>query len=182
MGHGRLLLDDKMARRGGQIEKEIRHLREEIQNLATRKNTIEQVAESESVPSSLIKYMTEERERTNKLLASIMEKVNALQKELDTLYGGEAQEQQYAEQLQDSREIPLSELDTKILNFVQLKGMVCADDVRTFMKYNGRNAACARLNKLHKDGLVDRIQLGHKVYYKYDAGKTTNTLIISPPQ
>ena len=111
-----------------------------------------------------------------------MEKVNGLQKELDTLYSGEEQGQQYAEQLQESREIPLSELDTKILNFIQLKGMVCADDVRIFMKYNGRNAACARLNKLHKDGLVDRIQLGHKVYYKYDAGKTTNTLIISPPQ
>ena len=60
--------------------------------------------------------------------------------------------------------------------------MVCADEVKTLMGYKGRNAACTRLNKLYKDGLLDRYQLGHKVYYKYDAGKTTNTLIISPPQ
>jgi predicted transcriptional regulator of viral defense system len=80
--------------------------------------------------------------------------------------------------------VPLSDIDAKIINFVQVQhnGMVCADEVREFMGYKGNNAACARLNKLYKDGLLDRFQLGHKVYYKFDAGKTTNTLIISPPQ
>jgi len=60
--------------------------------------------------------------------------------------------------------------------------MACAEDIKREMNYRGRNAASARLNRLHKQGLLDRYQLGHKVYYKYDAGKTTNTLIVSPPQ
>ena len=36
--------------------------------------------------------------------------------------------------------------------------------------------------KLREKGLLERFQLGHKVYYIYDAGKATNILIISPPQ
>jgi len=60
--------------------------------------------------------------------------------------------------------------------------MACADDVKAGMNYRGRNAASARLNKLYKMGLIDRLQLGHKVFYKFDAGKTTKILIVSPPQ
>ena len=50
------------------------------------------------------------------------------------------------------------------------------------MSYKGRNAASARLNKLYRIGLLERFQLGHKVYYKFDAGKMASTLIVSPPQ
>jgi hypothetical protein len=60
--------------------------------------------------------------------------------------------------------------------------MACAEDIKKHMSYKGKNAASARLNRLFKEGLLDRYQLGHKVYYKYDAGKTTKTLIVSPPQ
>ena len=79
-------------------------------------------------------------------------------------------------------EVPLSLLDAKILDFVQTHTMICADDLMKAMNYRGRNAACARLNRLYREGLLERYQLGHKVFYKFDAGKTTNTLIISPPQ
>ena len=63
---------------------------------------------------------------------------------------------------------------------IQVKGMACAEDIKNAMSYKGLNAASARLNNLFKRGILQRYQLGHKVYYKYDAGKTTNTLIISP--
>ena len=60
--------------------------------------------------------------------------------------------------------------------------IACSEDIQKRMNYKGRNAASARLNKLYKQGLLERYQLGHKVYYKYNAGKATNPLIISPPQ
>ena len=158
-----------------QLAKESRALKHEIDEMSDRK---EPSIESASL-TSLLKYMTEERERTNRILASVADKVGKLEKELDNLY---SYENNAPYEQTNSREIPLSEIDAKIVNFVQTKGMVCADEVKEIMQYRGRNAACARLNKLYKDGLLDRFQLGHKVYYKFDAGKTTNTLIISPPQ
>ena len=78
--------------------------------------------------------------------------------------------------------MPISELDAKILQHIQIKGMSCADDIKKQMNYRGRNAASARLNRMYKQGLLERHQLGHKVYYKYDAGKAAKTLIVSPPQ
>lgn len=83
-------------------------------------------------------------------------------------------------------EVPISELDRKILQLLQTQNagaMACADDIKKAMGYKGRNAASARLNKLRSQGLLERYQLGHKVYYKFNAGKTTKRmLIVSPPQ
>jgi hypothetical protein len=155
-----------------QIAKEIKALKEEIGELVGSKR---QLPEDTNM-AMLFKYMTDERERTNKILSSITDKIIRLEKEIDSTYNaGEAYDT-------GNREIALSALDSKIINFVQTKGMACADEVREHMGYRGRNAACARLNRLYKEGLLDRFQLGHKVYYRFDAGKTTNTLIISPPQ
>ncbi len=127
--------------------------------------------------SSLLKYMTDERERTNRLLTSITSKISKLEEELHSTSYEPAP--QY---IADRRQVPVSGLDAKILTFIQSKDMVCADQVRVAMNYKGRNAACSRLNKLYKQGIIERFQLGHKVYYKYDAGKATDILIISPPQ
>ena len=82
----------------------------------------------------------------------------------------------------DFEEIALSDTDRKIIEFVQTKGMACADDIKSTMGYRGRNAACTRLKRLCDEKLLQRFQLGHKVYYRFDAGKAANTLIISPPQ
>jgi hypothetical protein len=175
-----------MGKSSRQIEKEIKALRKELDLVAKKEAgaAVNQVSDSGDggVPA-LLKYMIEERERTNRILAGITEKINRLEKEFGEAYQGDiAGDTAYAAEMASGRELPLSGIDAKIIGFAQSKGMVCADEVREFMGYKGRNAACARLNKLYKDGLLDRFQLGHKVYYKFDAGKTTNTLIISPPQ
>ena len=164
-----------LAKGTEQLEKELQTLKDELSQLASRKDTIS----AESTVSSLMKQLVEERERSNRLLTELTEKISKLKQEMDEK---NVQEEPAGYEL-SNREVPLSDLDTRILNFVQSRGgMICADDLTTFMGYKGRNAACARLNKLHKQNILDRYQLGHKVYYKFDAGKTTNTLIISPPQ
>lgn len=163
-----------MSKRTEQLEKELQTLKNEISQLQNRKETVS----AESTVSSLMRQLVEERERSNKLLTEITEKIGKMEKEIDERY----EEEPAPEYDILNREVALSGLDARILDFVQSRGMICADDLMEFMGYKGRNAACSRLNKLHKQGIVERYQLGHKVFYKFDAGKATNTLIISPPQ
>ncbi len=136
---------------------------------------------------SLIKYLVDENKKTTLILQGLADGINRLESELFADEG--AEQNASAAPVADNevqqnlpKELPLSDLDAKILQIVQRKGMACADDVKAQFNYKGRNAATARLTKLYKQGLLARYQLGHKVFYKYDAGKTTNTLIISPPQ
>ncbi|MDE1845696.1 MAG: hypothetical protein KGH53_00205 [Candidatus Micrarchaeota archaeon] len=158
------------------MEQEILELKKVVEKLS--KGGVEEVHEDAGV-STMLKYMLEERERTNKMLKGITERLRKLESDLTEM---EAPEERAPEFPVGNKEVPISALDSKILEFAQTKGMVCADDLQKEMNYKGRNAACARLNRLHRGGLLERYQLGHKVYFKYDAGKTTNTLIISPPQ
>jgi predicted nuclease with TOPRIM domain len=163
-----------------EIEGELESIKKDIARLTS--NNYAQYADSEDLPS-LMKYMIKEREKTNKILASVTERIKELSSRLNEIEGRESiTEKSVFSQENARKEVPLSDTDVKIVEYVQSKGLACADDIKTFMNYSGRNAACARLNRLHMIGLLDRYQLGHKVYYKYDAGKTTNTLIVSPPQ
>jgi hypothetical protein len=132
---------------------------------------------------TLLKYMMEESKTTKLILQQLANQISEIH--ADTTGLGELP----VEELQDqpsnlgAKVVPVSDLDKRILQYIQSKDMACADDVKKAMNYKGRNAASARLNRLHKSGLIERYQLGHKVYYKYDAGKATaNTLIVSPPQ
>lgn len=162
-----------LSKRTEQLEKELQTLKDEISQLQSKKDSVS----AESTVGSLMKQLVEERERSNKILTEITEKIAKLEKEIDERY-----EEEPAEYDIINREVALSGLDARILDFVQSRGMICADDLTEFMGYKGRNAACSRLNRLYKQGIVERYQLGHKVFYKFDAGKATNTLIISPPQ
>ena len=159
-----------------QVAKEIEELRRELKEVSEKGHV--EIPESAGLPT-LIKYLVEERGKTNKILEGITQRIKLIEDEISAMeMSGQAQEDYAAA---NSREIPLSSVDARLINFVQTKGMACADEVKTFMNDRGNNAACARLNRLHKVGLLDRLQLGHKVYYKYDAGKAINTLIVSPP-
>ncbi len=159
-----------------QIESEIQALKQELSVLSS-KSEPSSLANEGNV-ATLFKQMVEERERTNKILMGIATRISQLEKEIDTIY---SEDTAYPE-AEGRRQIPVSGLDAKILNYIQSKEMVCADEVKVAMSYKGRNAACSRLNKLHRLGVLERFQLGHKVYYKYDAGRATDILIISPPQ
>jgi hypothetical protein len=166
-----------------QMEREMAALKEQIRELQLKEASAGMPAISVNDLGSAIRTFTEEREKTNKTLIQIIDKVKELDEVVKSMA---ANEQAAADEYSPlgNREIGLSSVDARIINFVQtsIDGMACADAVRKYMKYRGNNAACARLNRLHKMGLLERHQLGHKVYYKFDAGKATNTLIVSPPQ
>ncbi|MDE1869453.1 MAG: hypothetical protein KGH71_00510 [Candidatus Micrarchaeota archaeon] len=160
------------------MEQEIQELKKVVEKLS-KGASFEEAHDEQGSVSTMLKYMIDERERTNKMLKGITERLKKLEVEISSI---EETDEKGLDFPVGNREVPLSNLDSRILELAQAKGMVCADDVQKEMNYRGRNAACARLNRLYRAGLLDRFQLGHKVYFKYDAGKTTNTLIISPPQ
>lgn len=162
-----------------QIEDEIQRLKEEVKVLS-QKGT-ERIPE-DALPSTLIKYLIEERERTNRVLSGLTERLKELEQRLSGYEVVETGEVQAPAMQMGLMELPVSNLDANILDLVKSKGMVCADDVKNFMNYRGRNAACNRLNRLCTLGFLTKSQLGHRVYYRIDAGKATKALIISPPQ
>jgi len=59
----------------------------------------------------------------------------------------------------------LGDVDGKIIDFVKKNGKACAEDLQRAFNYRGKNAASARLNKLHSQGLLEKRQAGRRVYY-----------------
>ena len=167
--------------RKDQIEDELTEIKEKIRVLSERGERVPDVSSS----SGAVDYtkLVEERERTNKLLVGLIDKVAQLERKLNSDAAVPAIQSTTAS---DGRmeEIRLSSVDARIVDFIETseREMVCADQIKELMNYKGRNAACARLNAMCKLGLLRKDQLGHKVYYRFDAGKATKALIISPPQ
>ncbi len=172
------------------IENELLRIRKSLKEISEvsskSKDLVYQNEKSNDTNSNLfalLKYMIDENKKTTLLLRGIAEGINKIETVLNTPLP-ETESDSEAEPAKIAKETLLSEADTRIVQTVQLSphSMACAEDIRKKLNYRGKNAASARLNKLFKMGILERYQLGKKVYYKYDAGKATNTLIVSPPQ
>ena len=168
-----------------EIENELLELKKQFSQMSQKNEEMRKIVQEGSEENTskhmflLLKYMMDENKKTTMILNQIL---NSLPKEEEE-EGYE--EQRYApQQPVQVQQIMLSDVDARILQFIQMShnSMACAEEVKDGMGYGCRNAASARLNRLHMLGLLDRYQLGHKVYYTFDAGKATKTLIVSPPQ
>ncbi len=171
------------------IDDELISIRKQLETIAEKSEQTKAALAEGSKPGdtnsnmfALLKYMIDENRKTTILLKGIFSNLENLSSELrqDNYEEPEAQAKQ--DERQPIKEVPISEIDTGIIQLIQVKGMACADDIKSRLGYRGRNAASARLNNLYRLGILKRYQIGHKVYYKYDAGKATDTLIVSPPQ
>ena len=111
--------------------------------------------EKRSVETTTI--LTKVKETTEmELLRAIVGKLDAIERrisEIEREIGKEA-----------AGEI-LGDVDGKIIEFVKKNGKVCAEDLQREFNYKGKNAASARLNKLHSQGLLEKKQAGRRVYY-----------------
>ncbi len=176
-----------------EIENELMSLRKQLNTLseakASEKSNIEGQKASSDTSSqmfALLKYMIDENKKTTLVLRQMLDKIENLEAELNEPVEEEVvlEDKKAETQEKAQKQLAISNIDARIMQYIQLSehSMACAEDIRKGMNYKGKNAACARLNKLYKMGLIERFQLGHKVYYKYDAGKATNVLIVSPPQ
>ena len=173
-----------------ELKNELLSIKRELDTLKTKEDELKAMmsdkAKTEDTNSSLftlLKYMMEESKTTKLILQQLANQIAEIH--ADTTGLGELQVEELQDQPSTSgaKVVPVSDLDKRIIQYIQTKDMACADDIKKAMNYKGRNAASARLNRLHRMGLIERYQLGHKVFYKYDVGKATqSTLIVSPPQ
>ncbi len=99
--------------------------------------------------------LLEERENTNRLLKTMIQRLETIEAKLSNR--GTASQNA-------GEELMLPEIDEQILNFVKA-GKVTAEEVREKFNYRGKNAASARLNRLYELGLLQKRQVGKKVFF-----------------
>ena len=115
----------------------------------------EKELDKKSVETTTI--LTKVKETTEmELLRSIAGRLEGIERRLDGI------EKELGKEV--SEEI-LGDIDGKIIEFVKKNGKACAEDLQRAFNYRGKNAASARLNKLHSQGLLEKKQAGRRVYY-----------------
>lgn len=117
----------------------------------------------------MLKLYADSQRQLDRKIDVLTEKFNQLQSRIDDADLDEGTLQgvpQQAEEFTTTTKIPISEIDKRILQAIQRLDLACADDIKKAMGYKGRNAASARLKRLEKDKLIERHQLGRKVYYR----------------
>ena len=125
-----------------QMETKLQELQQQVDELLKRNNA--DMPQNQSAEGWL-RYFAEQRDKTNMILASVIEQVKALQETVTDMTLGGGESEPYGVQSEEFAE--LSPADVKILNFIQTQPqqMACAEDVRKYMGYRGNNAACARM-------------------------------------
>ena len=142
-----------------------KELIEKISPLFSELNDLESVmhqADNPKVLAALMFRIVQERERTNKLLDGISGKYDAIMLTLKTTPQNPIQHTQ--SEAGNKFEV-LPEPDQAILKMVEERGGCSAKDIKTMMNYRGLNAACQRLNRLYREGLLKKVQSGRKVLY-----------------
>ncbi len=116
------------------------------------------------VAGAMLHKLAEERESSNLLAKQINEKLDRLLSLEERI---KALEQRLAgtPEALSRKEILLPEIDEEILKFVQRRGKACAEEVQDKFGYRGRNAASSRLNRLCDLGVLEKTQVGKKVFF-----------------
>ncbi|MFH1257445.1 MAG: hypothetical protein ABIG96_02985 [Candidatus Micrarchaeota archaeon] len=122
--------------------------------------------------ATLMHKLSEERSSTNMLFKELNTKLDRLLAFEDRIKGLEKKlemkESAAAETVAPhaTREaLMLPEIDESIFKYVKNKGKVCAEQVQMKFKYKGTNAASSRLNRLVKEGILRKMQVGRKVFF-----------------
>ncbi len=105
--------------------------------------------------AELLYSLKDEREKTNRMLLAMMQKIESLEMKIERL----------EEQLGKKEKPLLGEKDEELLKFVKRMKKVTAAEVQKHFKYKGKNGASSRLHKLYSMGLLEKVQAGRRVYY-----------------
>ncbi len=117
------------------------------------------------VLGALIYRSVRERESANMMLRTILARLDAMEQKIAKIESGTIAKPIHNAAVSDGA-VMIPEVDREIVSFVQESGHVCADNVQTKFGYKGRNAASARLNRLCELNLLEKQQVGRKVYFR----------------
>jgi hypothetical protein len=107
------------------------------------------------VLGEMVFRLLEERENTNRLLKNILQKLESIETKMGAA----------PEIPSGAAETLLPEIDEQIMQFVRGQGKATSEEVRVKFNYRGKNAASARLNRLCDMGLLQKQQVGKKVFF-----------------
>lgn len=114
------------------------------------------------VLGELVYRLMEERENTNRLLKTLMQKIDSLEAKIGSNVQSVANE---TKESPKENEVLLPQVDEDIMKVVKELGKATAEDIRSRLHYKGKNAASARLNRLFELGLLKKVQVGKKVFF-----------------
>ena len=144
----------------GSGKQAIEDLRNEV--LSPLENDIQKLRDP-VVLAALMHTAATERENTNRLLKTLIERLDAKFADVDArLASIEAGVHAPAA---GEEEVLLAPVDEEMLAFVKEKRHVSAEEVRRRFGYKGKNAASSRLNRMFELGLLAKRQVGRAVLY-----------------
>jgi hypothetical protein len=149
----------------GSGKQAIEELRNEV--LSPLENDIQKLRDP-VVLAALMHTAATERENTNRLLKTLIEKLDAkfteVEIRLNALEGAQQAAQQATAAPRED-EMLLAPVDEEIMKFVRERRRVSAEEVRRRFGYKGKNAASARLSRMYGMGLLEKRQVGRAVLY-----------------
>jgi len=118
--------------------------------------------------ATMLFTLAEERKSSNLVIRDINAKFDSiLQKLGDISVRIQEMEEKAAQPTAIERVTSeISDRDKEIMEYVVQNKRVCAEDIQAKFQYRGSNAASARLSKLFKDNLLEKVYVGRKVYYQ----------------
>ena len=146
----------------GSGKQAIEELRNEV--LSPLENDIQKLRDP-VVLAAIMHTAATERESTNRLLKTLIEKLDAKFSEVDARLARIEQQSAAPMAAAGQEEVLLPSVDEEILKFVREKRHASAEEVRKRFGYKGRNAASARLSRMYDMGLLDKKQVGRAVLY-----------------
>ncbi len=144
-GSGRQAIDELRTEILSPLEQDIAKLRDPV------------------VLAALMHTAATERENTNRLLKTLIERLDAKFSEVESRLA--SLESGSGVRGAGEEEVLLPSVDEEILAFVKEKRHVSAEDVRRRFGYKGKNAASARLNRMFEMGLLSKRQVGRAVLF-----------------
>lgn len=125
----------------------------------------------------LVYKLTNERKKTNELISDLNKKYEEIVKILMNKEMGRVEAQlqtessmkssfiEQAQQKKDIEKLFLTEQDKSILRMAKSKDWVSAKEIKEAVNYKGLNAASQRLNKLEKQGYLQKQRVGQQVVF-----------------
>jgi DNA-binding transcriptional ArsR family regulator len=146
----------------GSGKQAIEELRNEV--LSPLENDIQKLRDP-VVLAAIMHTAATERESTNRLLKTLIEKLDAKFSEVDARLARIEKQSAAPAAAAGQEEVLLPSVDEEILKFVREKRHASAEEVRKKFGYKGKNAASARLSRMYDMGLLDKKQVGRAVLY-----------------
>jgi len=119
-----------------------------------------------TVHAAIMYTAAKERESTNRILKTILARMDAMELKIQRLEErtktGPASAARMSERV-------MADVDNTIISFIKSKGSCTAGDIQLALRYKGRNAACARLNRLYELGMLNKQRSGKKIIYTTQA-------------